>query len=62
MRIILAALALALALAACGQPPEKIMCGGFIGRQCPSGLTCVDDPTDGCDPANGAADCPGVCQ
>ena len=38
------------------------MCGGFAGLACPSGYSsCIDDPTDGCDPAAGGADCPGVC-
>lgn len=38
------------------------MCGGFAGIACPSGYTsCVDDPNDGCDPANGGADCSGIC-
>lgn len=37
-------------------------CGGFGNIGCPSGLTCVDDPNDDCDPASGGADCGGVCQ
>jgi hypothetical protein len=36
-------------------------CGGIAGIPCPDGQTCVDDPSDGCDPANGGADCGGVC-
>jgi hypothetical protein len=36
-------------------------CGGLAGLACPSGETCVDDPSDGCDPAHGGADCPGIC-
>ena len=36
-------------------------CGGFAGVQCPTGLTCVDDPTDTCDPATGGRDCAGIC-
>ena len=36
-------------------------CGGFAGLPCPDGQTCTDDPSDGCDPQNGGADCPGVC-
>ena len=28
---------------------------------CAQDLSCVDDPRDSCDPANGGADCPGVC-
>jgi hypothetical protein len=36
-------------------------CGGIAGLGCPEGQTCVDDPTDQCDPNTGAADCFGVC-
>ena len=36
-------------------------CGGIAGIGCPAGYDCVDDPGDGCGPANGA-DCGGVCQ
>ncbi|MBX7115300.1 MAG: hypothetical protein K1X64_13305 [Myxococcaceae bacterium] len=36
-------------------------CGGLAGLQCPTGLTCVDDPSDFCDPQNGGADCGGIC-
>lgn len=36
-------------------------CGGFAGTKCPKGLTCVDDPTDSCDPSNGGRDCIGIC-
>jgi hypothetical protein len=38
------------------------MCGGIAGFQCPEGQVCVDDPTDNCDPANGGADCIGICK
>ncbi len=46
-----------------GSPPpwEIIRCGGIAGITCPDGLTCVDDPTDACDPDCGGADCGGVC-
>lgn len=43
-------------------------CGGFGGFECNCGCavgfaaTCVDDPMDDCDPANGGADCGGICQ
>ena len=40
---------------------EKVLCGGFAGLPCPEGLHCFDDPEDDCDPANGGADCGGVC-
>lgn len=36
-------------------------CGGLAGLSCSSGQTCVDDPADSCDPANGGADCTGIC-
>ena len=41
---------------------EPLSCGGIAGRPCPQGKTCVDDPTDDCDPRRGGADCPGRCQ
>lgn len=40
---------------------QKIPCGGFAGLECPDDLTCVDDPSDACDPAQGGADCIGMC-
>lgn len=36
-------------------------CGGLIGKPCPKGYTCVDDPSDDCDPEHGGADCGGIC-
>lgn len=36
-------------------------CGGIGGFACATGQTCVDDPIDSCDPANGGRDCSGVC-
>lgn len=45
----------------CAKPkPES--CGGIAGIRCPTGKTCVDDPSDSCDPKRGGADCPGICQ
>ncbi|HTK75144.1 MAG TPA: hypothetical protein VL371_07775 [Gemmataceae bacterium] len=41
--------------------PTTQFCGGFAGIPCPSGQTCIDDPNDSCDPANGGADCGGIC-
>ena len=44
------------------------VCGGFAGFSCDcicedgSSPLCVDDPNDSCDPANGGADCLGLCQ
>lgn len=40
---------------------RKRPCGGLTGRPCPRGYTCVDDPSDSCDPMNGGADCGGIC-
>lgn len=43
-------------------PPKPLTCGGIAGIPCPDGQNCVDDPGDSCDPNNGGADCPGICQ
>lgn len=40
--------------------PRK-QCGGIAGFPCPDGMTCVDNPSDDCDPKKGGADCPGMC-
>lgn len=40
----------------------KLTCGGIAGMVCPDGMTCVDDPSDSCDPANDGADCIGTCK
>lgn len=37
------------------------ICGGSLGTECPTGKCCADDVRDGCDPASGDADCPGIC-
>jgi hypothetical protein len=37
-------------------------CGGIAGIDCPGSGTCVDDPSDGCDPERGGADCGGICE
>jgi hypothetical protein len=39
----------------------SVRCGGIAGIQCPGLGKCVDDPSDGCDPAKGGADCGGIC-
>lgn len=64
----------ALALPACGtsdtgveqtgEAEQEVIqaCGGFANLPCPAGYTCVDDPSDGCDPNNGGADCGGYCR
>lgn len=45
-------------------PPTTIprdACGGFGGTPCATGYTCLDDPSDTCDPLAGGADCGGLC-
>lgn len=44
-----------------GDHVPKQMCGGIAGFPCPDGMKCVDDPSDNCDPAQGGADCAGIC-
>ncbi|RYZ04602.1 MAG: hypothetical protein EOO73_23485 [Myxococcales bacterium] len=44
---------------ACEEAPA--FCGGIAGIPCAEGETCVDDPSDDCDPKNGGADCGGIC-
>ncbi|KAF3808042.1 hypothetical protein GCG54_00012621 [Colletotrichum gloeosporioides] len=49
---------------ACDMPGicvQEIQCGGFIGKACPAGKYCIDDPRDDCDPKRGGADCIGIC-
>lgn len=41
--------------------PRDNFCGGIAGIPCPDGNECIDDPNDDCDPANGGADCGGIC-
>jgi hypothetical protein len=41
--------------------PKPQFCGGIAGFPCPKGETCIDDPSDDCDPQNGGADCGGIC-
>ena len=36
-------------------------CGGFAAMPCDFGYECRDNPNDDCDPANGGADCGGLC-
>jgi hypothetical protein len=42
--------------------PCAPFCGGFAGLACPGSGTCVDNPTDGCDPSGGGADCASLCR
>ncbi|OCL05756.1 hypothetical protein AOQ84DRAFT_322471 [Glonium stellatum] len=49
---------------ACDEPGICVSdkpCSGFLGAACPKGQRCVDDPRDSCDPAEGGADCVGLC-
>lgn len=49
-------------VAACVPDAPGVTCGGIAGILCPGAGQCVDNPTDDCDPANGGADCGGLCQ
>lgn len=42
--------------------PPKQFCGGIAAIACPGAGTCVDDPSDNCNPDKGGADCGGVCE
>jgi hypothetical protein len=46
----------------CVKDAATIHCGGFAALPCPGLASCVDDPSDSCDPMNGGADCGGICQ
>jgi hypothetical protein len=41
--------------------PTGAFCGGIAGIPCEGGQTCIDDPSDDCDPKHGGADCGGIC-
>jgi hypothetical protein len=43
-------------------PIETTFCGGIAAFPCPGSGTCVDNPSDGCDPERGGADCGGICE
>ncbi|MDQ3776015.1 MAG: hypothetical protein M3461_17495 [Pseudomonadota bacterium] len=69
MPLRIATLFLALFLMGCENNKEEAtgqVCGGATAVQCPEGQTCVDDPSDTCDPDTygddkaGAA-CPRIC-
>jgi hypothetical protein len=45
-----------------GGEPGSLFCGGFAGIACPGAGSCVDDPSDDCDPERGGADCGGLCE
>lgn len=40
---------------------ERQFCGGIGAIACPGQGRCTDDPTDGCNPDTGGADCSGIC-
>lgn len=42
--------------------PNSPSCGGIAGIACPGAGSCVDDPSDDCDPSHGGADCGGICE
>ncbi|SDW27157.1 Kazal-type serine protease inhibitor family protein [Nitrosomonas communis] len=44
------------------KPAEPQACGGIAGIKCPENQICIDNPSDDCDPAQGGADCPGICK
>lgn len=41
--------------------PAAAFCGGIANIPCPTGESCIDDPSDDCDPQQGGADCGGIC-
>jgi hypothetical protein len=43
------------------EPTDGPLCGGFAGIECPGAGSCIDDPSDDCDPDRGGADCSGIC-
>jgi hypothetical protein len=45
----------------CNTVDAGVVCGGFAGLECPMGLSCIDDPSDDCDPLMGGSDCGGLC-
>lgn len=62
VRLAVAVSLVAAAVMGCGQPPSGQTCGGIANLKCPTGMVCVDNPNDSCDPANGGADCSGICR
>lgn len=44
----------------CEETPS-VFCGGIAAIQCPGVGSCLDDPSDSCDPDAGGADCGGAC-
>ena len=41
--------------------PTDQSCGGLLGKACPTGYVCEDNPKDSCGTKEGGADCPGIC-
>lgn len=44
-----------------GECSPSVFCGGIAALPCPGLGTCLDDPSDDCDPNQGGADCGGIC-
>jgi hypothetical protein len=40
---------------------KQLPCGGPSVIKCPRGMTCIDDPSDKCDPTKDGLNCPGNC-
>jgi hypothetical protein len=54
--------AAAVSVAVAYEGPCAPFCGGFAGVPCPGAGSCVDNPTDGCDPSEGDVDCASLCR
>jgi hypothetical protein len=44
-----------------GMDKKELPCGGPSVIKCPKGMSCVDDPSDKCDPTKDGLNCPGKC-
>lgn|SRR5687768_17493381 len=40
---------------------KSLPCGGPSAIKCSRGMSCVDDPSDNCDPTKDGLNCPGTC-
>ena len=62
MLVFVATLGMVVAIPIAGNAQQQgDFCGGIAAFPCPEGYTCVDDPSDDCDPLAGGADCNGMC-